>query len=94
MTTEFRFTQNIATGIQNYDELVNLVNYESRMAQSDRALIFVDNHDNQRGHGADGKYKTNIETFINHYDRKELLIDTKYQSFFNMIFGKNKRYIK
>merc|ERR1712137_581650 len=49
-TTEFRFTQKLATGVQNYGELGNLVDYGWGMAQSDRAFVFLDNHDNQRGH--------------------------------------------
>ena len=53
-TTEFRFTQKLATGIQNYAELKDLVDYRIGMALTDQALIFVDNHDNQRGHAGGG----------------------------------------
>ena len=52
--TEFRYCSKIAWGIQNYDQLSNLIDYGWGMSRSDRAFIFVDNHDNQRGHGGGG----------------------------------------
>ena len=52
--TEFRYCYQIARGIANYSHLNNLIDYDSGMTRSDRAFIFVDNHDNQRGHGASG----------------------------------------
>ena len=33
------------------------------MARSDRAFVFVDNHDNQRGHGGSGKL-ANVTRFF------------------------------
>lgn len=56
--TEFRYCSKIAWGIQNYDQLSNLVDYGWGMSRSDRAFIFVDNHDNQRGHGGGGNIVT------------------------------------
>jgi alpha-amylase len=56
--TEFRYCQKIAQGIQNYGELGNVVDYGWGMAKSERAFIFVDNHDNQRGHGGAGEVIT------------------------------------
>lgn len=52
--TEFRYCSKIALGIKEYGKLDNLIDYELGMARSDRAFIFTDNHDNQRGHGAGG----------------------------------------
>ncbi len=52
MVTEFRYGRNMAKGIHNFSELTNLVDYQSNMAPTTYALVFVDNHDNQRGHGA------------------------------------------
>lgn len=54
--TEFRYCFKIANGIRNYGELSNMIDYGWGMARSDRAFIFVDNHDNQRGHGGAGNY--------------------------------------
>lgn len=56
--TEFRYCQKIGWGIQNYGQLANLVDYGWGMAVSERAFIFVDNHDNQRGHGGGGSILT------------------------------------
>jgi len=52
--TEFRYCSQIAAGIQSYSKLSSIPDYGWGMAQSDRAFIFVDNHDNQRGHGGAG----------------------------------------
>ena len=53
--TEFRYCQKIGWGIKDFGQLANVVDYGWGMARSDRAFIFVDNHDNQRGHGGGGK---------------------------------------
>ena len=52
--TEFRYCSKIAWGIKDYGQLGNLIDYGWGMARSDRAFIFTDNHDNQRGHGGGG----------------------------------------
>jgi alpha-amylase len=54
--TEFRYCSKIAWGIKDYGQLSNLIDYGWGMARSDRAFIFTDNHDNQRGHGGGGKW--------------------------------------
>lgn len=55
LVTEFRYCMKLAWGIADYGQLGGLVDYGWGMAQSDRAFVFVDNHDNQRGHGGAGK---------------------------------------
>merc|ERR1711962_966849 len=52
--TEFRYCQKIAWGIQNPDQLAGVYDPGWGMADPDKALVFVDNHDNQRGHGGAG----------------------------------------
>lgn len=52
--TEFRYCNRIALGIQNYTNLNDLVDFSLNMSRSDRAFIFVDNHDNQRGQWSTG----------------------------------------
>lgn len=54
--TEFRFSASIGKVFRGQDQLRWLVNWgpEWGFLNSDRALVFVDNHDNQRGHGAGG----------------------------------------
>jgi alpha-amylase len=52
--TEFRYCAKIAAGVKNFGELSNLVDFSWNMSPSDRAFVFVDNHDNQRGHGGAG----------------------------------------
>lgn len=44
----------LAWGIKDFGQLGGLVDYGWGMARSDRAFVFVDNHDNQRGHGGAG----------------------------------------
>lgn len=44
----------LAWGIRDYSQLGGLVDYGWGMAREDRAFVFVDNHDNQRGHGGAG----------------------------------------
>ena len=61
--TEFRYCSKIALGIKEYGQLDNLIDYELGMARSDRAFIFTDNHDNQRGHGAGGMEITWFNVF-------------------------------
>lgn len=52
--TEFHYCQKIAWGIQNPDQLAGVYDPGWGMADPDKALVFVDNHDNQRGHGGAG----------------------------------------
>jgi len=54
LVTEFRYCERVAAGINNYADLGNVVNLAAGMARPDRAFVFVDNHDNQRGHGGAG----------------------------------------
>jgi len=65
--TEFRYCSQIAAGIQSYSKLSSIPDYGWGMAQSDRAFIFVDNHDNQRGHGGAGS----VVTYKNARDYKQ-----------------------
>ncbi|XP_037799098.1 alpha-amylase-like [Penaeus monodon] len=53
-TTEFRFGKKIAWGINSFDQLGNVYDPGWGMAPSEKAVVFVDNHDNQRGHGGAG----------------------------------------
>ena len=39
----------IAWGIKDFSQLSNVVDYGWGMAESDKAFVFVDNHDTQRG---------------------------------------------
>uniref|UniRef100_A0A8D0GNC6 Alpha-amylase n=1 Tax=Sphenodon punctatus TaxID=8508 RepID=A0A8D0GNC6_SPHPU len=56
--TEFKYGTKLGTIIRklNGEKMANLKNWgeSSGLMPSDRALVFVDNHDNQRGHGAGG----------------------------------------
>lgn len=54
--TEFRHSDSIGKTFRGKDQLRYLSNWGTAwgFAASDRSLIFVDNHDNQRGHGAGG----------------------------------------
>ncbi|KAK3852672.1 hypothetical protein Pcinc_040753 [Petrolisthes cinctipes] len=52
--TEFRYSQKIAWGIQDIGQLGGVYDPGWGMADPDKAFIFVDNHDNQRGHGGAG----------------------------------------
>ncbi|XP_069131143.1 alpha-amylase-like [Argopecten irradians] len=56
--TEMRYCQKIAWGINNFGQLNNVVDYGWGMTDSAHAFIFVDNHDNQRGHGGGGNLIT------------------------------------
>ncbi|KAK8732749.1 hypothetical protein OTU49_006906 [Cherax quadricarinatus] len=52
--TEFRYCQKIAWGVQNFEQLAGVYDPGWGMADSDKALVFVDNHDNQRSNGGPG----------------------------------------
>nr|AWU67110.1 putative alpha-amylase [Crangon crangon] len=52
--TEFRYSQKIAWGIQDPSQLEGVYDPGWFMADPDKAFVFVDNHDNQRGHGGAG----------------------------------------
>lgn len=54
--TEFRHSDSIGKVFRGKDQLRYLTNWGTAwgFAASDRSLVFVDNHDNQRGHGAGG----------------------------------------
>lgn len=56
--TEFKYGGKLGTVLRkwNNEKLHNLVNWGEGWGfmPSDKALVFVDNHDNQRGHGAGG----------------------------------------
>jgi alpha-amylase len=58
LVTEFRYCMRIAWGIADYGQLGGLIDYGWGMARADRAFVFVDNHDNQRGHGGAGDVVT------------------------------------
>jgi len=57
-TTEFRFCKKIAWGINDFSGLGGMYDAGWGMAPSDKAVVFVDNHDNQRGHGGAGDVLT------------------------------------
>ncbi|XP_036622621.1 pancreatic alpha-amylase-like [Trichosurus vulpecula] len=56
--TEFKFGAKLGTVIRKWsgEKMAYLINWGEgwSLIRSDRALVFVDNHDNQRGHGAGG----------------------------------------
>ncbi|NXB74452.1 AMYP amylase, partial [Donacobius atricapilla] len=56
--TEFKYSAKLGTVIRKWDgeKMAYLKNWGEGwgFVPSDRALVFVDNHDNQRGHGAGG----------------------------------------
>ncbi|XP_021949458.1 alpha-amylase 2B [Folsomia candida] len=62
--TEFKYGANLGKVFRKGDEAKFLRNFgeEWNMLNSQKALVFIDNHDNQRGHGAGG---SNILTFRN-----------------------------
>ncbi|MCL4132554.1 UNVERIFIED_CONTAM: hypothetical protein GTU68_044330 [Idotea baltica] len=49
--TEFRYCFNIKNGIYDFSQIGAVYQPENNMAEPDKALIFVDNHDNQRTGG-------------------------------------------
>ncbi|XP_046454250.1 alpha-amylase-like isoform X3 [Daphnia pulex] len=75
--TEFRYCSKIAWGIKDYGQLSNLIDYGWGMARSDRAFIFTDNHDNQRGHGGGG----NVITHESPRDYKQAVAYTLAQDY-------------
>lgn len=62
VVTEFSFSDAIGRVFRGFEPLKNLKNWGPAWGfmSSEDALVFVDNHDNQRGHGAGG---ANILTF-------------------------------
>ena len=57
--TEFKYSRDLGKAFRRKFELSVLSQFASAPWQwlpSDRALVFVDNHDNQRGHGAGYKH--------------------------------------
>lgn len=54
--TEFKFSANIGSVFRGWNKLSSLSNWGEGWGfiASGDALVFVDNHDNQRGHGAGG----------------------------------------
>lgn len=60
--TEFKYSSEIGRTFRRYSALKYLRNFGEgwAMLPRDKALVFVDNHDNQRGHGAGG---ANVLTF-------------------------------
>ncbi|KAA0192642.1 hypothetical protein HAZT_HAZT001198 [Hyalella azteca] len=52
--TEFRYCQKITWGIDDFSQLWGIYDPGWGMADPDKAFVFVDNHDNQRGHGGAG----------------------------------------
>ncbi|KAK3867220.1 hypothetical protein Pcinc_027298, partial [Petrolisthes cinctipes] len=60
--TEFRYGKYLGEAFRGYNQLTYLSNFGEGWGMLDRAysLVFIDNHDNQRGHGAGG---ANILTF-------------------------------
>ena len=56
--TEFRFCQKIAFGIRNFGQLQGVYDPGWGMTDTNHAFVFVDNHDNQRGHGGGGNQIT------------------------------------
>ena len=53
--TEFRYSRDVGRAFGRHFPLSLLSQFASQSwhwLPSDRALVFVDNHDNQRGHGA------------------------------------------
>lgn len=55
--TDFKFSAEIGKAFRGKNKLKWLKNWGSEWGflPSDYALVFVDNHDNQRGHGAGGE---------------------------------------
>jgi alpha-amylase len=59
--TEFRYSQKIAWGINDFGNLGNIYDPGWGMAPDEYAFVFVDNHDNQRGHGGAGEHEREYE---------------------------------
>ncbi|CAG0880034.1 unnamed protein product [Cyprideis torosa] len=58
LVTEFRYSQKIAWGAADFGQLGGLVDFGWGMCPYEEAFVFVDNHDNQRGHGGSGDVVT------------------------------------
>ena len=58
LVTEFNYGRRLAEFFRNNRRLAELQNFEQGLMPSHRALVFVDNHDNQRGHGGGGNVLT------------------------------------
>ncbi|KAK3099826.1 hypothetical protein FSP39_010394 [Pinctada imbricata] len=56
--TEFRYCQKIAQGVHNFGDLHGVYDPGWGMSDPNHAFVFVDNHDNQRGHGGGGNLIT------------------------------------
>ncbi|XP_055837480.1 alpha-amylase A-like [Episyrphus balteatus] len=54
--TEFRFSDKIGEIFNKIQPLHTLNNFDNDFLPSDKALFFVENHDNQRQHGAGGNH--------------------------------------
>ena len=67
LVTEFRYCMKLAWGITDYGQLGGLIDYGWGMARDDRAFVFVDNHDNQRGHGGAGNNKIRCRLYVAKY---------------------------
>lgn len=70
LVTEFRYCQKMAWGIfGDYGQLNEIPDYGWGMAKADRAFVFVDNHDNQRGHGGAGSalHPTTLVSLVNFF---------------------------
>lgn len=55
--TEFKFGKELGTAFRGNNKLWTLQNWGPQwglIAKGEDALVFIDNHDNQRGHGAGG----------------------------------------
>lgn len=56
--TEFRFCQKMTEGVRNFGILGGVYDPGWGMTDPAHALVFIDNHDNQRGHGGGGNRVT------------------------------------
>jgi alpha-amylase len=73
--TEFKFSKGIGEVFRGYTALKNLANFGEGwgMYPSGSALAFVDNHDNQRGHGAGG------DTILTYKDSRQYKLATAFK---------------
>ncbi|KAJ8040864.1 Alpha-amylase A [Holothuria leucospilota] len=62
--TEFKYSDKIGTVAKGYDQMKWLVNFgeDWGFMSRDYALVFVDNHDNQRNHGGGGNIVTHTSS--------------------------------
>lgn len=70
--TDFRFSKDIGRVFRGHTELKHLQNWGTGwgLLESHDSLVFVDNHDNQRGHGAGG------DTILTYRDGKDYRMAT------------------